>query len=74
MHYSTTLASTEPATCFIYALMIDPFAQIDPLSMYAANLANKFVVKHTVIMDDQALHDISYTLREQTSLDDYIGM
>ena len=35
-------------------------------------LANKFGVKHTVVMADQALHDISYGLREQASPDDDI--
>jgi len=32
------------------------------------------MVKHTVVMDDQALHDISYRLREQASPADDIGM
>ena len=41
---------------------------------YAAKLANKFGVKHTVVMADQALHDISYGLREQASPDDDIGI
>ena len=32
------------------------------------------MVKHTVVMDDQALHEISYRLREQASPDDDIGI
>ena len=31
-------------------------------------MANKFGLKHTVVMADQALHDISNGLREQASL------
>ena len=31
-------------------------------------------VKHIVVMADQALHDISYGLREQASPDDDIGI
>ena len=34
----------------------------------------KFGVKHTVVMADQALHDISYGLREQASPDDDTGI
>ena len=42
---------------------------------HAAKLANKPGVKHTVIMVDQTLHDISNELREQASPDDdEIGM
>ena len=48
-----------PAICFIE---------------YAAKLANKFGMKHTIVMADQALHDTSNGLREQASHDDAIGI
>ena len=70
--FYTTLASTVPATCLIYGLMIHS-VQIDPLRI-CSKAGNKFGVKHTVVMADQALHDISYGLREQASPDDDIGI
>ena len=41
---------------------------------YAAKLVNKFGVKHTIVMADQALHDTSNGLQEQASHDDDIGI
>ena len=60
-----------PATCFIYGLMIHS-VQIDPLRICSKEYS-KVVVKHTVVLDDQALHGISHRLRKQDSTNDDIG-
>ena len=57
-----------PATCTGHGPVVlsgptDPSVAHKGLE-YAAKLANKFGMKHTVVIAEQALHEISYGLRE----------
>ena len=72
LHNTSVNSASQVLFNYNYGIMIHYGPIV--LVRYAAKLANKFGVKHTVVMSDQALYDISYGLWELASPDDDTGI